>query len=167
METVRISLTPETLALLFPEGSEARLHLQRSVLKQVAGQYLKGSLPSEMRSEITEIAEAVVKEVDLRGIVEEFFYRNPNSVFENYTVADGSNASTALKNAAVALMDSLVKVQIDKKCSEIASQYMLKLDGMIESRITQYVTSAARAQLDDVTRRLTEALAATAQQKES
>lgn len=58
-----IILNPEAVNALFPEGSEARVELQRSVLSQLAKQYIK---QPDLTAEISKHIEAARK-----GVVEE------------------------------------------------------------------------------------------------
>jgi len=125
-----ISLTPETLAVLFPEGSEARIDLQRATLKVAAERFCKGAIAEQDQDFLREVVK------DQRAATLEALYERcglgPTSCFHTTGVevlsADTHEALRrhikALVSSAISERISQLKIELVNAAVEAGQEYM-------------------------------------------
>ena len=99
-----IILNPEAVNALFPEGSEARVELQRSVLSQLAKQYIKQpDLTAEIFKQIDNARKGVVDEaLKTLGIVKNNGYLTVYRLEEQAASLIRTEARTSVINEVFA-----------------------------------------------------------------
>ena len=136
-----IILNPEAVNALFPEGSEARVELQRSVLSQLAKQYIKQpDLTAEIFKQIDNARKGVVDEaLKTLGIVKNNGYLTVYRLEEQAASLIRTEARTSVINEVFAG----VKLFIEK------SSMNERINHVVEERVNIQVKAAVAKAITD------------------
>jgi hypothetical protein len=143
-----IRLNPEALNSLFPEGSEARVQLQNSVLTQAAGQFVKGQLTPEVKEFLTAAVAKVAAHIDLEQHIAAAFARK-NGWTSDLQVKDGSNMAQAIAERVKQEFESKHSERVDALVKHRASLILDDLDARIERSINAEVIRVADQRINE------------------
>lgn len=119
--SISLRLDPKALEALFPEGTQARLDLQQSVLNEVSKRVIKGITQQQLLTLLTPIVEEVKKE-----IVGELFFKD-NKFF---------GSSLTLTTQQKDILKNFFKVQLENHINEfLRDEVQDKLDSINIKRI--------------------------------
>lgn len=143
-----IRLNPDALNSLFPEGSEARVQLQNSVLTQAAGQFVKGQLTPEVQEFLQAAVSKVAAHIDLEQHIAAAFARK-NGWSSDLQVKDGSSMATAIAERVRKEFEGKHADRIDALVKDRASLILGTLDERIEQSINAEVVKIANARINE------------------
>lgn len=136
---MRLQLDSKALEALFPEGSEARVHLQSAVIQSFANRYIKCVADEELKKLDSKIREEVQRIIAKDGL---FTYQ----MYKGYVVSD--TYKNKLKNAINEEVDDIIKsiesdvnVKMRKVAYETVENKTAELKVLIESKLDKLYNS--------------------------
>lgn len=132
-----IQLDVAALDKLFPEGAEARVHLQHAIIAEAAKRYMKGVPKQQLESSLRRISQETWVEIskELGLILEPGGYYN---TFPGRFVALSQEMKTTLEKLIDGQLDGVVQDRVKNlKLEVLIDKYFAERTGKIPSMIHQ------------------------------
>lgn len=131
---VILRLNPEAMDALFPQGTQARVDLQASVLTEASKRFVKGQLTDDIKRHLDTLVTGIANKVDFEAIVAGMFSKKPgwNQVLE---VKPNTGMQKAIADQVALQFQGSISEMIER---EVEARLPKAIEG-IEGRIQRIV----------------------------
>lgn len=143
--TIQLRLDADALASLFPEGSEARIELQRAVVAEFARKHLGKLVPEEVQTIVRKAQKEAVTEI-LRE------YRIVNqwgNATSELTESFKTTMKAHVRDAVSAEINTSLKLQIDSINKDLLNTMPSYIERQVEVKTNEMIATAVRARFEE------------------